>query len=99
MGLCKCPKRRVTNQFCFEHRVCVCENCMVTNHPICVVQSYLQWLQDNVFHWSCLDHYARQLPSTTAPRGYTCPSCKSPLFPAPNLISPVADVLKEKLAG
>ncbi|XP_030763418.1 zinc finger protein-like 1 [Sitophilus oryzae] len=124
MGLCKCPKRRVTNQFCFEHRVCVCENCMVTNHPICVVQSYLQWLQDSdynsiceicskdlntedsirltcyhVFHWSCLDHYSRQLPPTTAPRGYTCPSCKSPLFPAPNLISPVADVLKEKLAG
>ena len=21
MGLCKCPKRKVTNQFCFEHRV------------------------------------------------------------------------------
>ncbi|KAL1497545.1 hypothetical protein ABEB36_008486 [Hypothenemus hampei] len=124
MGLCKCPKRRVTNQFCFEHRVCVCENCMVTNHPICVVQSYLQWLQDSdynsicelcsrelnvedsirltcyhVFHWSCLDHYSRQLPPTTAPRGYVCPSCKNPLFPAPNLISPVADVLKEKLAG
>lgn len=33
MGLCKCPKRRVTNQFCFEHRVNVCEHCMVTNHP------------------------------------------------------------------
>ncbi|KAJ8935445.1 hypothetical protein NQ314_012865 [Rhamnusium bicolor] len=124
MGLCKCPKRRVTNQFCFEHRVCVCENCMVTNHPICVVQSYLQWLQDSdynsicelcnkelnvddsirltcyhVFHWSCLDNFSRQLPPTTAPRGYTCPSCKSPLFPPANLISPVADVLKEKLAG
>ncbi|KAK9884141.1 hypothetical protein WA026_005092 [Henosepilachna vigintioctopunctata] len=124
MGLCKCPKRRVTNQFCFEHRVCVCENCMVTNHPICVVQSYLQWLQDSdynsiceictkelniedsirltcyhVFHWSCLDNYARQLPATTAPRGYVCPSCKVPLFPPSNLISPVADVLKEKLAG
>ncbi|KAL3285593.1 hypothetical protein HHI36_000123 [Cryptolaemus montrouzieri] len=124
MGLCKCPKRRVTNQFCFEHRVCVCENCMVTNHPICVVQSYLQWLQDSdynsicelcskelnvedcirltcyhVFHWSCLDSFSRQLPATTAPRGYVCPSCKTPLFPPPNLISPVADVLKEKLAG
>lgn len=33
MGLCKCPKRVVTNQFCYEHRVNVCENCMVTNHP------------------------------------------------------------------
>ena len=32
MGLCKCPKRKVTNQFCFEHRVNVCEHCMVQNH-------------------------------------------------------------------
>ncbi|RZC31918.1 zinc finger protein-like 1, partial [Asbolus verrucosus] len=116
MGLCKCPKRRVTNQFCFEHRVCVCENCMVTNHPICVVQSYLQWLQDSDYNsicelcnkvlnvedsirLTCYHHFSRQLPPTTAPRGYSCPSCKSALFPPSNLISPVADVLKEKLAG
>lgn len=32
MGLCKCPKRKVTNLFCFEHRVNVCENCLVANH-------------------------------------------------------------------
>lgn len=124
MGLCKCPKRKVTNQFCYEHRVNVCEYCMVTNHPKCVVQSYLQWLQDSdynpscelcrkelasencvrltcyhVYHWSCLDHYARQLPSTTAPAGYKCPECKTGLFPAPNLVSPVADVLREKLSS
>lgn len=124
MGLCKCPKRRVTNQFCFEHRVNVCEDCMVTNHPKCIVQSYLQWLQDSdynpicelctlelanedcvrlicyhVYHWGCLDQYARQLPSTTAPAGYSCPSCKVEIFPADNLISAVADVLREKLAG
>lgn len=53
----------------------------------------------DVFHWSCLDHYARQLSPTTAPRGYTCPSCKSPLFPPLFLVSPVADVLREKLIG
>ncbi|XP_069682629.1 zinc finger protein-like 1 homolog isoform X1 [Periplaneta americana] len=124
MGLCKCPKRRVTNQFCFEHRVNVCEHCMVTNHPKCIVQSYLQWLQDSdynpicelctkelanedcvrlicyhVYHWACLDQFSRQLPPTTAPAGYTCPSCKVGLFPANNLVSPVADVLREKLAG
>ncbi|PNF37651.1 Zinc finger protein-like 1 [Cryptotermes secundus] len=124
MGLCKCPKRRVTNQFCFEHRVNVCEHCMVTNHPKCIVQSYLQWLQDSdynpicelctkelatedcvrlicyhVYHWACLDQFARQLPPTTAPAGYMCPSCKVGLFPASNLVSPVADVLREKLAG
>ncbi|XP_018333415.1 zinc finger protein-like 1 homolog [Agrilus planipennis] len=124
MGLCKCPKRRVTNQFCFEHRVNVCEYCMVTNHPKCIIQSYLQWLQDSdykpicefcskeltledcirlscyhVFHWSCFDQYARKLPSTTAPAGYTCPSCKCSLFPSSNVVSPVVDVLREKLAG
>lgn len=41
MGICKCPKRKVTNQFCFEHRVNVCEDCMVTNHPkVSLVEKY-----------------------------------------------------------
>ena len=84
MGLCKCPKRKVTNQFCFEHRVNVCEYCMVKKHPKvcicrqfiyllfiidslitntddiiflfhfqCVVQSYLQWLQDSDYNPNC----------------------------------------------
>ncbi|KAL6264144.1 hypothetical protein P5V15_004223 [Pogonomyrmex californicus] len=123
MGLCKCPKRRVTNQFCFEHRVNVCEHCMVTSHPKCVVQSYLLWLHDHdynpvctlcsnklndgdcvrltcyhMFHWICLDRYARDLPATTAPAGYACPTCRVCIFPQPKLVSPVADVLREKLA-
>lgn len=97
---------------------------MVTNHAKCIIQSYLQWLQDSdynpicelcmnelntedcirltcyhVFHWRCLDHYSRHLPATTAPAGYTCPSCRTALFPPHNLVSPVADVLREKLAG
>ncbi|KAG7297860.1 hypothetical protein JYU34_018612 [Plutella xylostella] len=124
MGLCKCPKRRVTNQFCFEHRVNVCEYCMVTSHPKCIIQSYLQWLQDSdynpiceictkslsegecirltcyhVFHWACAEARYRALPRTTAPAGYKCPSCSTLVFPPPNLVSPVADVLREKLAG
>ncbi|XP_014474503.1 PREDICTED: zinc finger protein-like 1 [Dinoponera quadriceps] len=124
MGLCKCPKRRVTNQFCFEHRVNVCEHCMVTSHPKCIVQSYLLWLHDNdynpictlcsgqlsdgdcvrltcyhMYHWACLDQYARNLPATTAPAGYTCPVCRLCIFPQPKLVSPVADVLREKLAA
>ncbi|XP_059053321.1 zinc finger protein-like 1 homolog [Achroia grisella] len=124
MGLCKCPKRRVTNQFCFEHGVNVCEYCMVTNHPKCIVQSYLQWLRDSdynpiceictknlsegecirltcyhVFHWACAESRYRALPETTAPAGYQCPSCATPVFPPSNLVSPVADVLREKLAG
>ncbi|XP_033927737.1 zinc finger protein-like 1 [Melopsittacus undulatus] len=53
MGLCKCPKRRVTNLFCFEHRVNVCESCLVSAHPKCIVQSYLQWLQDSDYSPDC----------------------------------------------
>lgn len=97
---------------------------MVTNHPKCIIQSYLQWLQDSdynpiceictkslseeecirltcyhVFHWTCAEGRYRALPRTTAPAGYQCPSCATPVFPPPNLVSPVADVLREKLAG
>ncbi|KAM4611227.1 zinc finger protein-like 1 [Discoglossus pictus] len=123
MGLCKCPKRKVTNLFCFEHRVNVCEHCLVANHAKCIVQSYLQWLQDSdynpncrlcntllsskdtarlvcydLFHWSCLNDLASQLPPNTAPAGYRCPSCQGPVFPSSNLVSPVATTLREKLS-
>ncbi|XP_053908486.1 zinc finger protein-like 1 isoform X2 [Cuculus canorus] len=53
MGLCKCPKRKVTNLFCFEHRVNVCESCLVSGHQKCIVQSYLQWLQDSDYSPDC----------------------------------------------
>jgi hypothetical protein len=53
MGLCKCPKRKVTNLFCYEHRVNVCEFCLVQNHQKCIVQSYLNWLKDSDFDSSC----------------------------------------------
>ncbi|XP_076463462.1 zinc finger protein-like 1 [Babylonia areolata] len=53
MGLCKCPKRKVTNLFCFEHRVNVCEHCLVANHEKCIVKSYLQWLQDSDYNPTC----------------------------------------------
>ncbi|KAK1154977.1 zinc finger protein-like 1 [Acipenser oxyrinchus oxyrinchus] len=124
MGLCKCPKRKVTNIFCFEHRVNVCDHCLVSNHAKCIVQSYLQWLQDSdynptctlcstaladkettrlmcydVFHWSCLNELASQLPRNTAPAGYQCPACQGPVFPTPNLVGPVAAALREKLAS
>nr|CAG4652055.1 EOG090X0ASS [Triops cancriformis] len=123
MGLCKCPKKKVTNQFCFEHRVNVCEYCMVSNHPKCIVQSYLQWLKDSdyspscelcsgdlnneecirltcyhVYHINCLDAWARQLPPNTAPAGFTCPTCGTAIFPPANMVSPVADALRNALS-
>lgn len=122
MGLCKCPKRKVTNLFCFEHRVNVCESCLLANHESCVVQTYLSWLTDSdydancllcfeplnsketvrlkcmhLFHWDCFDARARQLPDTTAPAGYKCPSCLECIFPPENQQSPVVDKLKVKL--
>lgn len=53
MGLCKCPKKKVTNLFCFEHTVNVCEHCLVASHSKCIVQSYLQWLQDSDYDPTC----------------------------------------------
>ncbi|ESN91550.1 hypothetical protein HELRODRAFT_70089 [Helobdella robusta] len=53
MGLCKCPKKKVTTLFCFEHTVNVCEHCLVSDHPRCIVQSYLRWLQDSDYDPTC----------------------------------------------
>lgn len=39
--------------FCYEHRVNVCQHCMVANHQSCVVQSYLNWLKDTEFDSTC----------------------------------------------
>ena len=125
MGLCRCPQRKVSTLFCFKHHVNVCESCLVSEHPQCVVRSYVSWLQDNdynpncslcqrsladtedetirltcydLFHWSCLDEYFRSFPSHTAPDGYTCPTCHASIFPPSNLVSPVADHVRRKLA-
>lgn len=61
MGLCKCPKKKVTNLFCYEHRVNVCDYCMTENHPKVIVlfsppQSYLLDLQyiSSLVHCSVL---------------------------------------------
>ena len=52
----------------------------------------------DVFHWSCLDEFARRLPLNTAPAGYACPACHTGLFPASNVVSPVIDSLRELLS-
>jgi len=51
----------------------------------------------DVFHWSCLDKYASELPSNTAPAGYQCPKCKECIFPPNNLVSPVVEALRQRL--
>ena len=51
-----------------------------------------------MFHWVCLDKYARSLPNDTAPAGYTCPICNECIFPLDNLVSPVADALRGLLS-
>jgi len=53
MGLCKCPKRKVTNLFCYEYRVNVCEYCLVEKYPKCIVRSYLEWLKDSDYSTKC----------------------------------------------
>eukprot|EP00116_Pleurobrachia_bachei_P005616 sb/3465878/ len=53
MGLCKCPLKKVTNLFCFECRVNVCETCLLSTHSQCIVQTYLKWLQDSEYVPNC----------------------------------------------
>lgn len=53
----------------------------------------------DVFHWSCLNTLASRLPLHTAPAGYQCPVCQGPVFPSPNLASPIADQLREQLSS
>lgn len=112
----------MTNLFCFEHHVNVCEECLVRDHSKCVIKSYLNWLEDSdydpncqlcqrglvegecarlvcyhVFHWSCLNRYASQLPANTAPAGYKCSTCAHCIFPNGNVATPVADALRKHL--
>ncbi|KRZ12787.1 Zinc finger protein-like 1 -like protein [Trichinella zimbabwensis] len=53
MGLCRCKRKKVTQMFCFEHRVNVCEFCLVEDHSKCIVQTYLSWLNDSDYNDSC----------------------------------------------
>ena len=53
MGLCRCPQRKVSTLFCFKHHVNVCESCLVSEHPQCIVRSYVSWLQDNDYNPNC----------------------------------------------
>ena len=46
MGMCKGCGTVVTSLYCYAHRVNVCENCMVQQHPRCLVRTYMKWLED-----------------------------------------------------
>lgn len=61
-------------------------------------QETIRLLCYDLFHWTCLSEYLRSFPMHTAPDGYTCPTCKTCIFPAPNHASPVADQVRMKLA-
>lgn len=53
MGLCKCPKKKVTTQFCFEHKVNVCENCMIDDtHKTVTILKHIPPISLNIFNLS-----------------------------------------------
>ena len=53
MGLCKGCGTVVTSLYCYAHGVNVCENCMVQQHPRCLVRTYRNWLADVVTNYNC----------------------------------------------
>eukprot|EP00164_Ancoracysta_twista_P014244 GFYU01023137.1.p1 GENE.GFYU01023137.1~~GFYU01023137.1.p1 ORF type:complete len:287 (-),score=22.55 GFYU01023137.1:219-1079(-) len=51
MGLCKTCKKG-TGLYCFVHRCHLCDNCITRpEHTLCVVKSYLSWVQDSEYQW------------------------------------------------
>ena len=51
----------------------------------------------DVFHVACLHAWATSLPPHTAPAGYTCILCRSPVIPQPNAAGPIAEALRATL--
>eukprot|EP00045_Choanoeca_perplexa_P005078 m.43315 g.43315 ORF g.43315 m.43315 type:complete len:279 (-) comp12916_c0_seq1:1400-2236(-) len=52
----------------------------------------------DVFHWECLDKYAKAFPAHTAPAGFNCPVCRTQMIPPAHNVSPVAQQARKKLA-
>lgn len=52
----------------------------------------------DLFHWDCFNAWALKHPEHTPASGYQCPDCKAPVFPPSKLVSPVADVIRQKFA-
>ena len=85
MGLCKCPKRKVANIFCFEHRVNVCEHCMVKNHARVRFRSIVRTLylcsssfESSVVSFQCVvQSYLLWLQDSDY--SSDCPLCTRPL--------------------
>lgn len=73
----------------------VCLLCMESIHSGEVIRLSCY----DIFHWDCFNKWALDHPSSTPASKYLCPDCKSPVFPPKALVSPVADVIREKFAS
>lgn len=75
-------------------------NCKLCDEPLGIEgHETVRLMCYDVFHWKCLDSFARQMPQTTAPAGYQCPTCKLSIFPNDKAVSPVAEQLKATLSS
>uniref|UniRef100_A0A6G3MH88 Zinc finger protein-like 1 homolog (Trinotate prediction) n=1 Tax=Henneguya salminicola TaxID=69463 RepID=A0A6G3MH88_HENSL len=54
MGICRCHRLSTTNHFCYEHRMNVCQYCVLESHQNCIVKSYNSWLNSSEFNAICL---------------------------------------------
>ena len=77
----------------YDPNCSLCQNSLADNS-----EETIRLVCYDLFHWSCLNDYCHSLPPNTAPDGYTCPTCHSCIFPPSNLVSPVADQVRQKLS-
>ncbi|KAJ3416828.1 hypothetical protein HDV05_008413 [Chytridiales sp. JEL 0842] len=48
----------------------------------------------DLFHVECLNTVCQKLPEHTSPAGYLCPTCSTPILPADNVNSRIADLIR-----
>jgi len=71
-------------------------NCQYCNLPRATGDTIRLTCLD-VFHKACIENYAKTLPEHTAPAGYACITCNTQIIPGDNVVSPVADELRDFL--
>ncbi|XP_065661784.1 zinc finger protein-like 1 homolog isoform X2 [Hydra vulgaris] len=53
----------------------------------------------DLFHWDCFNKWALKFSENASSASYQCPDCKAPVFPSTALVSPVADVVRQRLTA
>ncbi|KXS20112.1 hypothetical protein M427DRAFT_52370 [Gonapodya prolifera JEL478] len=70
--------------------------CLICKQPLDDGGDLVRLACLDLFHAACIDDMCAALPDTTAPAGYACPACNSPIIPPDASTSPIAEALRKR---